>query len=712
MLLSSLGRSKLARRFALLFFACALIPSMVLIFLSYQRIRTVMIDQSMTRLVSDTKSYGHSLMDRMVRLRDYLAFLGRIVEEEGVGVIGKLPENITEEIRELFEGVAFLEQDGTIHIIYGETGAVTDPTQILEKYLSTNQAGAISVAARGDGSQQISMIHPLLLPSGERALIVGNANAPYLWGVGPSPLISASTELGVYDPDGNVVFSTADSPGDSIALYKTKTGQNMFRRFEYSLGNQTYLAGAWDLFLASKFDGQTLTIVLSQPEDYILASLAAFQRNLTLVVILGLMIILMLSMHFIRRRLEPLDELKKRTEQIALKDFTTEVVVDSGDEFEELADSFNIMSRELQKQFSALETIDHIDRAILSTLSLTDIINTALPMIRNFFQCELIVLGTMTDAPTKYLRGSLLHADMTTPTVEYFSIQSGVLEQLFEDSTPIVWGSDTRMRARVSHLNLGDYETVLSSPLKKDTENKGLLIICHALERQYDASELNQMRQLADQVSIAMSNAELVDNLEKLAVGSIEALARAVDAKSKWTAGHSERVAQYAVLLGQAMDIGERNIELLHRGGLLHDIGKIGTPVQILDKKEKLTNAEFEEVKCHPAVGAKILEPVEVHQDILPIVLEHHERFDGTGYPRGLVGHDITLLGRITAVADVYDALSFARPYREGWAKERVVDHIIKGSGTHFDPDIVDVFKTIVDTIPEVPRLELAAEIA
>jgi putative nucleotidyltransferase with HDIG domain len=711
MLLSSLGRSKLARRFAILFFACALIPSTVLIFLSYQRIRTEMIDQSMTRLISDTKSYGRSLMDRMVRMRDYLIFLGRIIEEEGLGVNGKLSENITEETRELFDGLALLEKDGTVHVIYGEP-AFVDPTLLLKEHLTGTQSGAVRAVASADGSHQVSMIYPLRLPTDEQALIVGKANTPHLWGVGPSPLIPAFTELGVYNPDGKAVFSTADSPGDSIAPYKADNSQTMFRRFEYNHGGQTYLAGAWDLFLASKFDSQTWTIVLSQPEDYILATLDAFQRNLTLVVILGLMIVLLLSVHFIRRRLEPLDELKKRTEQIAVKDFTSEVQVDSGDEFEELADSFNLMSRELQKQFNALETIDHIDRAILSTLSLTDIINTALPMIRNFFQCELIVLGTMADTTTSYLRGSLLRADMTEPEAEYFSMDSSFQDMLFDSATPIAWENEQIRGENVSNLDLDDFATVISVPLKKEGMNKGILIICHKEERQYDNSELNQVRQLADQVSIAMSNAELVDNLEKLAVGSIEALARAVDAKSKWTAGHSERVAKYAVILGQAMDLEEHDIELLHRGGLLHDIGKIGTPIDILDKKDKLTDEEFEEVKSHPEIGAKILEPVEVHQDILPIVLEHHERFDGRGYPHGMAGSEITLLGRITAVADVYDALSSARPYRDGWFKERVVEHIIEGSGTHFDPAIIDAFKTIVDEIPELPRPELTVEIA
>lgn len=167
---------------------------------------------------------------------------------------------------------------------------------------------------------------------------------------------------------------------------------------------------------------------------------------------------------------------------------------------------------------------------------------------------------------------------------------------------------------------------------------------------------------------------------------------------------HAERVADYAVRVGRAMDIGTAHITQLHRGGLLHDIGKIGTPDAILRKVEALSIEEFEEVKCHPEIGAKLLEPIENNSDILSVVLQHHERFDGTGYPYGLRGAEIHLLGRITSLADVYDALGSPRPYRDQWEKEQVVDYIIAHAGSHFDPAVVEAFISIVDTIPELPR--------
>jgi putative nucleotidyltransferase with HDIG domain len=166
---------------------------------------------------------------------------------------------------------------------------------------------------------------------------------------------------------------------------------------------------------------------------------------------------------------------------------------------------------------------------------------------------------------------------------------------------------------------------------------------------------------------------------------------------------HPERVADYAVRIGRAMGLDANDIRILKRGGMLHDIGKIGTPLTILNKTSKLSEDEFSEVKCHPETGVKILEQIEVHPGILGIVLQHHERYDGHGYPFGLAGSDISLHGRITAVADVYDALSSARPYRIQWDKDRVISYILGHAGTHFDPAVVEAFELILDKIPAVP---------
>lgn len=185
---------------------------------------------------------------------------------------------------------------------------------------------------------------------------------------------------------------------------------------------------------------------------------------------------------------------------------------------------------------------------------------------------------------------------------------------------------------------------------------------------------------------------EHVSELEAFSVGAATALARTIDAKSPWTAGHSERVTEMALDLGRALQLPADDMAVLQRGGLLHDIGKLAVSSAILDKPGKPTDEERAEIEKHPATGVRILEPIAAFAPILPIVGQHHERFDGAGYPARLAGTQIDRLARVLAIADVYDALRSDRPYRQGLPLAVVVDYISKGAGTQFDPDMVAVF--------------------
>jgi putative nucleotidyltransferase with HDIG domain len=172
--------------------------------------------------------------------------------------------------------------------------------------------------------------------------------------------------------------------------------------------------------------------------------------------------------------------------------------------------------------------------------------------------------------------------------------------------------------------------------------------------------------------------------------------ANALDAKSPWTMGHSERVASFALAIAKEMQFNEHDMEMLKIGSLLHDIGKIGTYDVILEKTEPLTEKEWELIKMHPSKGAAILNPVGQLQKVIPIVKYHHERFDGKGYPDGLKGHDIPLLARILCVADSFDAVTANRPYKPAMDKEEAIGYIRQQAGTQFDPDIVKIFLKVL----------------
>ena len=182
---------------------------------------------------------------------------------------------------------------------------------------------------------------------------------------------------------------------------------------------------------------------------------------------------------------------------------------------------------------------------------------------------------------------------------------------------------------------------------------------------------------------------------ENILLGIMLALSRAIDAKSQWTLGHSERVTEIAELIGAELGISDEEHKELRVAALLHDIGKIAVPEVILDKKEKLTDQEFETIKRHPAAGAEIISDIPSYENILTGILSHHERFDGTGYPSGIKGERIPLKGRIIAVADVYDALTADRPYRKGMLPEEAFAFIKENSGAMFDPRVVKAFENV-----------------
>ena len=186
------------------------------------------------------------------------------------------------------------------------------------------------------------------------------------------------------------------------------------------------------------------------------------------------------------------------------------------------------------------------------------------------------------------------------------------------------------------------------------------------------------------------------DKLEKAYLESIETLRYTVEAKDPYTKGHSDRVAEFSVLIGKKLGLSEEDLKTLRIGGLFHDIGKIGIPDSILLKDERLTPEEYSEIKHHPSIGTHILSNATIFSNIIPIVKHHHERYDGRGYPENLKGEDIPFLARIATVADAFDAMSSKRTYRNSLDIDTIIDEIQKNSGTQFDPKIAEVFLDIL----------------
>jgi HD-GYP domain-containing protein (c-di-GMP phosphodiesterase class II) len=216
-------------------------------------------------------------------------------------------------------------------------------------------------------------------------------------------------------------------------------------------------------------------------------------------------------------------------------------------------------------------------------------------------------------------------------------------------------------------------------------------------QRAFTRDELLLLQGLADQAALALVNTQLYGELSQAYDSTIEGWSHALDLRDKETEGHSQRVTMMTLQLAQAMGFSSSDLIHIRRGALLHDIGKMGVPDGILLKPSALTESEWQIMCQHPQFAYNMLAPIEYLRPALDIPYCHHEKWDGTGYPRGLAGQEIPMAARIFAITDVYDALTSDRPYRKAWSRQRAIEHICSLSGTHFDPQVVEVFSQAME---------------
>jgi PAS domain S-box-containing protein len=236
-------------------------------------------------------------------------------------------------------------------------------------------------------------------------------------------------------------------------------------------------------------------------------------------------------------------------------------------------------------------------------------------------------------------------------------------------------------------------------PLIAKGQVKGVLELFHRTAFTPTAEWLDFLKTLSSQAAIAIDNATLFSDLQNANIklgraydATLEGWSRAMDLRDKETEGHSQRVTETTLRLAQKMGLGEEDLVHIRRGALLHDLGKLGVPDSILNKPGSLTDEETAVMRRHPALAYELLTPIDFLRPALDIPYCHHERWDGSGYPRGLKGQQIPLSARIFAVGDVFDALTSDRPYRAAWSHDKAVEYIREQSGKGFDPQVVEAF--------------------
>jgi response regulator RpfG family c-di-GMP phosphodiesterase len=235
--------------------------------------------------------------------------------------------------------------------------------------------------------------------------------------------------------------------------------------------------------------------------------------------------------------------------------------------------------------------------------------------------------------------------------------------------------------------------SAVSMPLLNNNSVIGVLNLSKLRDKPpYNQSDLELISVLCGQAAIAVENVRFFEALQEAHFDSVKALTQAIEAKDRYTAGHCDRLVDYAVAIGKRLGLTEQERQYLKFAATLHDIGKIAVNEAILNKQGKLTETEYREMMTHPARGASIIRDVKFLKPVVPMIYHHQERWDGLGYPKGLKGEDIPLGARIVAVLDTFDAMTSNRPYRKALPVDAAIAELRQFSGSQFDPVVVDAF--------------------
>ncbi|MCP4368677.1 MAG: PAS domain S-box protein [Deltaproteobacteria bacterium] len=392
-------QSKLARRIFVLFICCALVPVGILSILSFHHVSKQLNDQSLVYLRYLTKETGISIYDRLLFLETKIQFFVSNFLGGGGFNIQKKVDNYSEEATQHFKAISFITEKGEQFPL---KGIIANPPKITPEEMQHIKTGKTAISIKNHSNLQTRMFMIMLVDqkNPKAGIVLGEINAAYLWGTAHPDTLPPMTEFCVLDHSKDMLFTTIDRSTGLAQKMASESIRSLKDKFSWEYENEEYLASRWNLFLKPRFFIPDWTIVLSQMKINMLSHLHNFKIIFPLVVLLSLWVVLVLSMVYIRRSLIPLEKLKKGTHRIAKSDFNTPVTITSGDEFEELADSFNTMSGQLGRQFRALSTVAEIGHATTTILDISTLLNAEMSVIQKHldFDRGMILLAKKEEA--------------------------------------------------------------------------------------------------------------------------------------------------------------------------------------------------------------------------------------------------------------------------------------------------------------------------
>lgn len=357
-------------------------------------------------------------------------------------------------------------------------------------------------------------------------------------------------------------------------------------------------------------------------------------------------------------------------------------------------------------RLNQLKSLRQIDLAIVSNPELTPTVEVIVDEVCQRLEVDGAAIYLLDEANNSLIYSGGKGVTDAPPVGASFKLADAGLSEMAgpRDGRGVACGGEDGDRYCPLSCRPNGFRSCLGVPLLSQGRAVGLLTLFSKSQFREDREWTGFMETLAGQATIAVETSRLFSEAERsrqelLAAyeSTIEGWAYALDMRDKETEGHSRRVMELTASLAQALGVDDEEMVHLRRGAMLHDVGKMAIPDHILRKPGALSPDEWEIMRRHPVYARDMLSRIDYLRPALDIPYCHHEKWDGGGYPQGLAGTDIPLSARIFAVVDVYDALLSDRPYRPAWEHGRAVEHIMSQSGIHFDPAIVDLFRTLID---------------
>lgn len=354
---------------------------------------------------------------------------------------------------------------------------------------------------------------------------------------------------------------------------------------------------------------------------------------------------------------------------------------------------------DLSKSYSALQLLYRADEVLRDIEDFKQLLENFMDLIMEVIPASrgyIFLMNLETSMPVPYVRRAPGEVSNDTEIV----VSKTILQTAVDQKKSLI-SNDALVDERFVHsrsVAKANVRSAICSPLVNRGKVLGIIYLDSTNKSNlFSEDDLSLLAAMALKAGIALDNARLYDDMRNLFFNTVETLVRAIQARDQYTSGHSARVSRFCLLIADKLNLDTKNKHHLYLTSMLHDIGKIGIPDDLLNRPGKLSDEEIEKVRQHASVGASMLKALGQMHPIVPLIKHHHEAWDGSGYPDGLKGERIPLISRIVAVADTYDAMTSDRPYRKAKTNSHAINEIKKCSGTKYDPKVVKAFVEVLE---------------